>query len=46
MKSLDMRSLEEQYADPRRTNRVDRTGWKLGEMLFPSNGNEKPAGAR
>ena len=35
MKSLDMRSLEEQYADPRRTNRVQRAEWSLGEIALP-----------
>ena len=27
MQSLDLRSLEEQYADPRRTNRVQKVSW-------------------
>jgi len=35
MKSLDMRSLEEQYADPRRTNRVHKASWSLDEMPLP-----------
>ena len=35
MKSLDFRSLEEQYADPRRTNRVQRAGWSLGDIPLP-----------
>ncbi len=35
MKSLDMRSLEEQYADPRRTNRVQRAEWSLGDIALP-----------
>ena len=35
MKSLDMRSLEEQYADPRRTNRVEKAEWSLGGIPLP-----------
>jgi len=35
MKSLDFRSLEEQYADPRRTNRVTKTSWSIGDMPLP-----------
>ena len=35
MQSLDMRSLEEQYADPRRTNVTRRAGWNLREMPLP-----------
>ena len=35
MKSLDFRSLEEQYADPRRTNRVQRTSWSMGNLPLP-----------
>jgi len=35
MKSLDFRSLEEQYSDPRRTNRVHRAGWSLGDLPLP-----------
>ncbi len=33
MKSLDLRSLEEQYADPRRTNRVQRAEWSVTGMF-------------
>lgn len=29
MRSLDLRSLEEQYADPRRTNRVEKSSFKV-----------------
>ena len=35
LKSLDLRPLEEQYADPRRTNRVGRTSWSLESMPLP-----------
>ena len=35
MKSLDLRTLEEQYADPRRTNRVQKTSWQIGGMPLP-----------
>ena len=35
MKALDMRSLEEQYADPRRTNMVHRAGWTLRDVPIP-----------
>lgn len=35
MKSLDMRSLEEQYADPRRTNQVQKTGWSWSGIPLP-----------
>ena len=35
MKSLDFRSLEEQYADPRRTNRVSRVSRGLDWMPLP-----------
>ena len=35
MKALDMRSLEEQYADPRRTNVVRRAGWTLRDVPIP-----------
>lgn len=35
MKGLDFRSLEEQYADPRRTNRVHRAGWNMGDVPLP-----------
>ena len=33
--SLDLRPLEEQYADPRRTNGVSRAGWSFGGMPLP-----------
>jgi len=35
MKSLDFRSLEEQYADPRRTNRVEKASWSIDGMPLP-----------
>ncbi len=33
--SLDLRSLEEQYADPRRTNRVNKASWAVEDMPLP-----------
>ncbi len=35
LSSLDMRPLEEQYADPRRTNTVERATWPLGGLAIP-----------
>ena len=35
MRSLDLRTLEEQYADPRRTNNVEGAGWTLGNIPKP-----------
>jgi len=35
MKALDMRSLEDQYADPRRTNAVRRAGWTISGVSIP-----------
>ena len=35
MKSLDVRSLEEQYADPRRTNRVDKSAFDFKTLPMP-----------
>jgi len=35
MKALDMRSLEEQYADPRRTNVLNRAGWAFRDIPNP-----------
>lgn len=35
MKSLDLRSLEEQYSDPRRTNRVEKTTFNLNQIPMP-----------
>ena len=40
MRSLDLRSLEEQYADPRRTNRVDKSSFKM-PMPFTKDPNYK-----
>ena len=33
--SLDLRPLEEQYADPRRTNRVSRAVWSIEDIPLP-----------
>lgn len=35
MRSLDLRSLEEQYADPRRTNKVEKTSFDLKNVPMP-----------
>ena len=35
MKSLDVRSLEEQYADPRRTNRVEKSAFDFKTLPMP-----------
>lgn len=35
MRSLDLRSLEEQYADPRRTNKVEKTSFDLKNVPVP-----------
>ena len=35
LKSLDLRSLEEQYSDPRRTNRVHSSSWSLENLPLP-----------
>lgn len=35
IKSLDLRSLEDQYADPRRTNRVNRSSFSISRMPIP-----------
>ena len=35
MNSLDLRSLEEQYADPRRTNRAQRAVWNIPSIPKP-----------
>jgi hypothetical protein len=35
MRSLDLRTLEEQYADPRRTNRVQRAVWSVPAIPKP-----------
>lgn len=40
MRSLDLRSLEEQYADPRRTNRVEKSSFKM-PMPFTKDPNYK-----
>ncbi len=40
MRSLDLRSLEEQYADPRRTNRVEKSSFKV-PMPFTKDPNYK-----
>lgn len=35
IKSLDLRSLEEQYSDPRRTNVQSRASWSFNELPMP-----------
>ena len=35
MRSLDLRSLEEQYSDPRRTNRVEKSAFDISKMPIP-----------
>ena len=40
MRSLDLRTLEEQYADPRRTNRVEKSSFKM-PMPFTKDPNYK-----
>ena len=35
MKSLDLRSLEDQYSDPRRTNRVEKGTFNLNQIPMP-----------
>ena len=39
MSALDLRSLEEQYADPRRTNEVRRAVWPFGGDSVNDSGN-------
>jgi hypothetical protein len=35
MRSLDLRTLEEQYVDPRRTNKAARAAWSLPTVPTP-----------
>ena len=48
IKSLDLRSLEEQYADPRRTNTQSRFTWELNDlpMPFTKDPNQKTEGEK
>ena len=48
IKSLDLRSLEEQYSDPRRTNMQNKATWSLNDlpMPFTKDPNYKEQGAK